>query len=229
MKKRFLIVLTAAVLLLAGCGKSDEENADSVAETDVSGNVIEPETDDEKEDNDSGNDNKDKDSGDDKKSKDDKESKDDKKDSKSKDDKDSKDAKDKSDKDSGEEEDDESSAEEVTEEPAPEYSFDVQNEYFGAYVKSLEEADGGATLTIEFVNVSDQVYYKSDEEMKPGATWEKSITQPKEKWLAAAEKGTENWIHYEFYDKESKCIFKGGVVFKTNKNIEATDMRVFTE
>lgn len=182
MKKKFLIVLTAVVLLLAGCGKSDEENADSVAETDVSGNVIEPETDDEKEDEDS-----------------------------------------------GAEEDDESSAEEVTEEPAPEYSFDVQNEYLGAYVKSLEEADGGATLTIGFVNVSDQVYYKSDEEMKPGATWEKSITQPKEKWLAAAEKGTENWIHYEFYDKESKCIFKGGVVFKTDKNIEVKDMRVFTE
>ena len=213
MKKKFLIVLTAAVLLLAGCGKSDEENADSPAETDVSGNVIDSETDDEKDDKDSG---------------DDKKSKDDKNDSKSKDDKDSKDAKDKSDKDSGAEED-ESSVEEVTEEPAPEYSFDVQNEYLGAYVKSLEEADGGATLTIEFVNVSDQVYYKSDEEMKPGATWEKSITQPKEKWLAAAEKGTENWIHYEFYDKESKCIFKGGVVFKTDKNIEATDMRVFTE
>ena len=199
MKKKFLIILTAMMFLLGGCGKSDEENADSAAETDVSGNVIEPETDEED----------DKDSKDDKKTKDNKDSKDEN--------------------DSVAEEDDESSAEEVTEEPAPEYSFDVQNEYLGAYVKSLEEADGGATLTIEFVNVSDQVYYKSDEEMKPGATWEKSITQPKEKWLAAAEKGTENWIHYEFYDKESKCIFKGGVVFKTDKNIEVKDMRVFTE
>jgi len=213
-KKKFLIILTAMMFLLGGCGKSDEENADSAAETDVSGNVIEPETD-EEDDKDSKDDKKDK------KSKDDKDSKDDKK---SKDNKDSKDEND-----SVAEEDDESSAEEVTEEPAPEYSFDVQNEYLGAYVKSLEEADGGATLTIEFVNVSDQVYYKSDEEMKPGATWEKSITQPKEKWLAAAEKGTENWIHYEFYDKENKCIFKGGVVFKTDKNIEVKDMRVFTE
>ena len=213
-KKKFLIILTAMMFLLGGCGKSDEENADSAAETDVSGNVIEPETD-EEDDKDSKDDKKDK------KSKDDKDSKDDKK---SKDNKDSKDEND-----SVAEEDDESSAEEVTEEPAPEYSFDVQNEYFGAAVKSVEEADGGATLTIEFVNVSDQVYYKSDEEMKPGATWEKSITQPKEKWLAAAEKGTENWIHYEFYDKESKCIFKGGVVFKTDKNIEVKDMRVFTE
>ena len=213
-KKKFLIILTAMMFLLGGCGKSDEENADSAAETDVSGNVIEPETD-EEDDKDSKDDKKDK------KSKDDKDSKDDKK---SKDNKDSKDEND-----SGAEENDESSAEEVTEEPAPEYSFDVQNEYLGAYVKSLEEADGGATLTIEFVNVSDQVYYKSDEEMEPGATWEKSITQPKEKWLAAAEKGTENWIHYEFYDKESKCIFKGGVVFKTDKNIEVKDMRVFTE
>jgi len=198
-KKKFLIILTAMMFLLGGCGKSDEENADSAAETDVSGNVIEPETDEE----------------------DDKDSKDDKKDKKDKDSKD--------DKDSSEEENDESSEEEVTEEPVPERTYDVQNEYFGAAVKSVEEADGGATLTIEFVNVSDQVYYKSDEEMKPGATWEKSITQPKEKWLAAAEKGTENWIHYEFYDKESKCIFKGGVVFKTDKNIEVKDMRVFTE
>ena len=212
MKKKFLIILTAMMLLLAGCGKSDDENADSAAETGVSG---------EESDSDAGDEKDDKDSKEDKKSKDDKDSKDDKK---SKDDKSSKD-----DKDSDAEDDDESSVEEVTEEPAPEYSFDAENEFFGAYVKSLEEADGGATLTIEFVNTSGQVFYKSDEEMKPGATWDKSITQPKEKWLAAAEKGTDNWIHYEFYDKDSKCIFKGGVVFKTDKNIEVTDMRVFTE
>ena len=227
MKKKFLIILTAMMLLLAGCGKSDDENADSAAETGVSGEESESDADDEKDDK------ADKDSKDDKKSKDDKSSKDDKKskdDNSSKDDKKSKDDKDsKEDKDSGAEDGDENSVDQVTEEPAPEYSFDVENEFFGAYVKSLEEADGGATLTIEFVNVSGQVYYKSDEEMKPGATWEKSITQPKEKWLAAAEKGTENWIHYEFYDKDSKCIFKGGVVFKTDKNIEVKDMRVFTE
>ena len=35
MKKKFLIILTAMMLLLAGCGKSDDENADSAAETGV--------------------------------------------------------------------------------------------------------------------------------------------------------------------------------------------------
>ena len=179
MKKKILILLTSVVFLLAGCGKSDDENADSAAETGVSGSDSTPENEDEK----------------------------------------------------AGEADEENAGEsgEVTEEAAPEYSFDVQNEYFGASFKSVEESDGSATMTFEFVNISGEVFYKNDEEIKPGESWEKIITQPKSKWISSAENGTGYWIHYNFFDKNSNSLFDGGIQFKTDKDLKITEMNIFTE
>ena len=108
----------------------------------------------------------------------------------------------------------------------------LENDYFRASLKSFEtdsETDS-VTVVFEFENITDKTYYKNDEEILPGASWEKTIMYPTEKW--EKEVGKKSWIHYdlyEFYVGEQEPFFSGGLCFSVAEDLSVTDMELFTE
>ncbi len=108
----------------------------------------------------------------------------------------------------------------------------VHNEFFSA---SLTEYDPAAndedmtTLVFEFTNITDKTYYKNDEEIVSGGTWEKTITYHGDKWAGMA--GQDCWIHYDLYEdyENQKQIYKGGLRFTINENLEIVDIDTFED
>ena len=105
----------------------------------------------------------------------------------------------------------------------------VQNEYFSAALKSYEEDTENDTLTIvfEFTNITGEMFYKSDEEIPAGGSWEKTIMYTTAQWQKFA--GKDNWIHYDLYDEEQNPLFSGGLRFVTDDELNVTEMEVFEE
>ena len=108
----------------------------------------------------------------------------------------------------------------------------LENEYFRASLKSFEidEEKDSVTAVFEFENITDRTYYKNDEEILPGASWEKTVMYPTEKW--EKEVGRTSWIHYdlyELYDGEQEPFFSGRLSFSVAEDLTVTDMELFTE
>ena len=112
----------------------------------------------------------------------------------------------------------------------------LENELFRVKLKSHEEKseDDGygnvrETLTVifEFENITDQTFYKNDEEILPGAVWEKTIYYPVEMWREYAENPF--WIHYRLYDINQKEIFSGGLCFEMDEALNIIDMEIFSD
>ena len=105
----------------------------------------------------------------------------------------------------------------------------VQNEYFSAALKSYEEDTENDMLTVvfEFTNITGEMYYKSDEEIPAGGSWERSIMYTTAQWQKFA--GKDNWIHYDLYDKEQNPLFSGGLRFVMDDELNVTEMEVFEE
>lgn len=111
----------------------------------------------------------------------------------------------------------------------------LENEFFRASLsyRLQEKADDGygnvrdiLTLTFTFTNITQQTYYKNnDEEIAPGAAWQKTITDPTERWEKFA--GENNWIHYALFDEERKEIFDGGLKFVVDEAFRVRDMELF--
>ena len=110
----------------------------------------------------------------------------------------------------------------------------VQNDFFSAHIKEFEipaEEDGTVRVVFEFTNITDKTFYKNDEEIIAGGTWEKIITYPLGRWKSNAEKGTESWIHYDLYEDEDnqEQIYKGGLKFCVAKDLSITGIGIFED
>lgn len=105
--------------------------------------------------------------------------------------------------------------------------YELKNEYFGARLKSREETEEDITIIFEFINITDETFFKMDEEIKPGATWEKVVMYPKTRWEDMVD--TDSWIHYELFDPDGNQFFAGGLVFKIDADIQVSEMDLFDE
>ena len=112
--------------------------------------------------------------------------------------------------------------------------YELKNDLFGVRFKSYEETPNlydetqiEATLTFEFINITGETFFKMDEEIQPGGTWEKVCMYPKTKWQDMA--GVNHWIHYKLYDPDGNEIFAGGLVFKVDADIQVSEMNLFEE
>ncbi len=112
----------------------------------------------------------------------------------------------------------------------------LENEFFRVKLKTHEEKsedDGYGnvrdTLTVifEFQNITDQTFYKNDEEILSGAVWEKTIYYPIEKWREYAENPF--WIHYRLYDTNQNEIFSGGLYFEMDEDLNVIHTEIFTD
>lgn len=112
----------------------------------------------------------------------------------------------------------------------------LENEFFRVTLKTWEqkEVDDGygnvkdtLTIVFEFENITDQTYYKQDEEILPGACWEKKIVDSVERWKEYA--GGRNWIHYRLFDTEQNEIFAGGLCFEMDEDLNVVNMEIFAE
>lgn len=112
----------------------------------------------------------------------------------------------------------------------------LENEFFGVTLKTWEQkaVDDGygnvkdtLTIVFEFENITDQTYYKQDEEILPGACWEKKIVDSVERWKEYA--GDRNWIHYRLFDTEQNEIFAGGLCFEMDEELKVVNMEIFAE
>lgn len=115
--------------------------------------------------------------------------------------------------------------------------FRLQNEFFRASLASLqlEKIDDGygnerevLTIEFEFRNISDQTYYKNDdEEILPGDTWKKTIIDNADRWQQYI--GKQNWIHFFLCDGEHRKIFAGGLCFVMDEDLQIQDMELFVD
>ncbi|MGN0402405.1 MAG: hypothetical protein ACI4HQ_09130 [Acetatifactor sp.] len=112
----------------------------------------------------------------------------------------------------------------------------LENEFFRVTLKTWEqkEVDDGygnvkdtLTIVFEFENITNQTYYKQDEEILPGACWEKKIVDSVERWKEYA--GGRNWIHYRLFDTEQNEIFAGGLCFEMDEELNVINMEIFAE
>lgn len=105
-----------------------------------------------------------------------------------------------------------------------------RNEFFSVRLKSREEDQekNSVKLIFEFTNIADEVYFKNDEEIQPGATWEKGIYDSVDRWKQTGV-GKDNWIHYRLFDDRQQEIFRGGLCFRVDENIQVTYMELFAE
>ncbi len=106
------------------------------------------------------------------------------------------------------------------------------NDFFAASLKEYDLPEGEdemVTVVFRFVNITDKTYYKNDEEIPAGETWEKIISYPKKKWEDMA--GDDCWIHYDLYedDKMQTRIFKGGLKFTIDEELKVTGMCMFED
>ena len=115
--------------------------------------------------------------------------------------------------------------------------FRLQNEFFRASLASsqLEKKDDGfgnekevLTIKFEFQNITDQTYYKNDDEViQPGGTWKKTIIDNADRWRQYI--GKQNWIHFFLCDEEHQRIFAGGLCFAMDENLQMEDMELFVD
>ena len=112
----------------------------------------------------------------------------------------------------------------------------LENEFFGVTLKTWEQkaVDDGygnvkdtLTIVFEFENITDQTYYKQDEEILPGASWEKKIDDSVERWKEYA--GDSNRINYRMFDTEQNEIFAGGLCFEMDEELKVVNMEIFAE
>lgn len=110
----------------------------------------------------------------------------------------------------------------------------VSNDFFSAHIKEFEipeDEDASVRLVFEFTNTTDKTYYKNDDEIIAGGTWEKIIIYPLKTWKSNAEKGTESWIHYDLYEdeKNQEQIYKGGLKFNVAEDLSVAGMEMFED
>lgn len=108
----------------------------------------------------------------------------------------------------------------------------VHNGFFSACLVKYDLSENDedmTTVVFEFTNITDKTYYKNDEEIVPGGTWEKTISYPGDKWNNMA--GDSCWIHYDLYEdaENTKQIFKGGLKFQITDDLMITDIDFFEE
>ncbi|MCR4641809.1 MAG: hypothetical protein K5697_07255 [Lachnospiraceae bacterium] len=110
----------------------------------------------------------------------------------------------------------------------------LENDYFSAELTEFDLPEGEdemVTVVFEFTNITDKSYYKNDEEIPAGGSWEKRITYPLSKWEKDAAKELDSWIHYDLYedDKMQEQIFKGGLKFSVAQDLSLGGMELFEE
>ncbi|MCR5250982.1 MAG: DUF5067 domain-containing protein [Lachnospiraceae bacterium] len=110
----------------------------------------------------------------------------------------------------------------------------ITGEYFSARIKEFELPDNDDEMmrvVFEFTNITDKTYYKNDEEIAAGASWEKVVSYPLKSWKQDADKGRESWIHYDLYEDPGmkEQIFKGGLSFSVAEDLSVSNMYVFSE
>lgn len=110
----------------------------------------------------------------------------------------------------------------------------ISNDFFSAHLKEFEipEDEGDQVRVVfEFTNITDKTFYKNDDEIVAGGTWEKIITYPLDRWKGNAEKGTESWIHYDLYedDKMQEQIYKGGLKFNVAEDLSVAGIELFED
>ena len=110
----------------------------------------------------------------------------------------------------------------------------VSNDFFSAHLKEFEiPEDEGAQVRVvfEFTNITDKTFYKNDDEIVAGGTWEKIITYPLDRWKGNAEEGTESWIHYDLYEDEKmqEQIYKGGLKFNVAEDLSVAGIELFED
>lgn len=124
---------------------------------------------------------------------------------------------------------------ETEQEPEDESGW-LENEFFQARLKLLEEntTDDGygnvqhsLTVIFAFKNKTDQTFYKNDEEILPGAVWEKKITYPVKMW--EDEIGQRYWIHYQLSDADGNVLFTGGLCFEMDQELNVVNMELFSD
>ena len=108
----------------------------------------------------------------------------------------------------------------------------VKNEFFSACLKEFavpEDEEEMVTVIFEFTNITDKTYYKNDEEIAAGRSWEKNIFYTKKKWADLA--GTECWIHYDLYEDadDQQQIYKGGLKFTVADDLTVADIETFED
>lgn len=105
-----------------------------------------------------------------------------------------------------------------------------RNDFFSVRLKSREEDQErkSVKLIFEFTNITDEVYFKNDEEIQPEATWEKFIYDSVDRWMKTSV-GKDNWIHYRLFDERQQEIFRGGLCFRVDEDIQITYMELFAE
>ena len=110
----------------------------------------------------------------------------------------------------------------------------LENDFFSAELTEFDLPEGEdemVTVVFEFTNITDKSYYKNDEEIPAGGSWEKRITYPRSKWEKDAAKELDSWIHYDLYedDKMQEQIFKGGLKFSVAQDLSLGGMELFEE
>ena len=108
----------------------------------------------------------------------------------------------------------------------------VHNDLFGAHLVEFDLPEGGeemVTLIFEFENITDKTFFKNDEEIPAGGSWEKTITYPREKWADMA--GEACWIHYDLYEdgQMQTQIYKGGLKFTVSDDLQVSDISLFED
>ena len=110
----------------------------------------------------------------------------------------------------------------------------VSNDFFSAHLKEFvipEDEGAQVRVVFEFTNITDKTFYKNDDEIVAGGTWEKIITYPLDRWKGNAEKGTESWIHYDLYEDEKmqEQIYKGGLKFNVAEDLSVAGIELFED
>lgn len=105
----------------------------------------------------------------------------------------------------------------------------VAGDFFTVSIKehTIEENpdDPNATMTVVFEceNTAGLMYYKSDEEIVAGGTWQKRISMTREQWKV----GQMNFIHFDLSDPEEQTFFTGGFQFEVDDNLDIINLAIF--
>jgi len=105
----------------------------------------------------------------------------------------------------------------------------VAGDFFTVSIKehTIEgsQEDPGATMTVVFEceNTAGLMYYKSDEEIVAGGTWQKRISMTREQWKV----GQMNFIHFDLSDPEEQTFFTGGFQFEVDDNLDIINLAIF--
>ncbi len=123
-------------------------------------------------------------------------------------------------------------APEETAAPEAEEPNTLFNDFFAPSLKEFDLPEGEdemVTVVFQFVNITDKTYYKNDEEIPAGGSWEKTISYPRTKWESMA--GEDCWLHYDLYEdgQMQTQIYKGGLKFTVSEDLQVTDISLFED